>query len=170
MGQGFVVYFIFRMNGLRGSLRNGGLTRAACAAGGPFVTRIPLRVALPLVASKDALVPTNGRTAAKPVYTSRSDRPPRRRPVRQDTMCSRKSPGGRPGSFATEIDDYAWGASSVAVSLAVATVKLGSPILKRAKRRTLMFSPSLPTLVAMICAMDWVCSLMKGCSSRQNSS
>ena len=31
-------------------------------------------------------------------------------------------------------------------------MKLGSPILKRAKRRTLMFSPSLATFCAMSCA------------------
>ena len=45
-----------------------------------------------------------------------------------------------------------------------------SPTLKRAKRRTAMFSPSLPIFVAISCAIEMVWSLMKGCSSRQTSS
>ncbi len=60
------------------------------------------------------------------------------------------------------------GVSSTA--LVWATVQLGSPTLNLAKRRTVMFSPSLPTFWAMRSLMDWDCSLMKGCSSRQTSS
>src|SRR5580658_102332 len=56
------------------------------------------------------------------------------------------------------------------VGLVTATVSPASPTLKRAKRRTLMFSPSLPIFAAMSCAIDTVWSLMKGCSSRQTSS
>jgi hypothetical protein len=52
---------------------------APCAGGGHFVTGIPLRLALPLVAMK-IFPPTNGRPRAKPVYTSRSDRSARSRP------------------------------------------------------------------------------------------
>ena len=51
-----------------------------------------------------------------------------------------------------------------------AIVKPGSPTLKRAKRRTLMFSPSLATFCAMSWPMVSDCSLMNGCSSRQTSS
>jgi hypothetical protein len=48
--------------------------RAVCATAGHFVTCVSLRVALPLVASK-MLVPTNGRTAAKPVYSTKCPPP-----------------------------------------------------------------------------------------------
>jgi peptide/nickel transport system ATP-binding protein len=51
--------------------------RARSARCGHFVTGIPLRLALPLVARR-YLLPTNGRPWAKPVYMSRSDRCPRR--------------------------------------------------------------------------------------------
>src|SRR6266849_10556242 len=54
--------------------------------------------------------------------------------------------------------------------LVKATVAVASPTLNRAKRRTAMFSPSLPTLAAMSCAMLMVWSFMKGCSSKQTSS
>jgi hypothetical protein len=43
---------------------------------------IPLRLALPLVAINKSM-PTNGRTQAKPVYKSGSDRRPRRANARQ---------------------------------------------------------------------------------------
>jgi hypothetical protein len=51
---------------------------------------------------------------------------------------------------------------SVALGLIWATVQTGSPTLKRAKRRTLRFSPSLPIFCAIrsLMAKDW--SLMKG--------
>jgi hypothetical protein len=45
-----------------------------------------------------------------------------------------------------------------------------SPTLKRAKRRTTMFSPSLPILVATNWPMLTVWSRINGCSSRQTSS
>ena len=61
-------------------------------------------------------------------------------------------------------------ASAAACGLATATVSVASPTLKRAKRRTEMFSPSLPITVAISCVMVTDCSLMKGCSSRQTSS
>ena len=44
-------------------------------------------------------------------------------------------------------------AYSSAESLAWATVQLVSPTLNLAKRRTVMFSPSLPTLVAIMSLM-----------------
>src|ERR1700680_5035343 len=56
------------------------------------------------------------------------------------------------------------------LELVKATAAVASPTLNRAKRRTAMFSPSLPTLAAMSCAMLTVWSLMNGCSSRQTSS
>jgi hypothetical protein len=46
------------------------------------VTRLPLRLALPQVAT-ESFVPTIGRHGAKPVYTPRSGRRPRRAPTRQ---------------------------------------------------------------------------------------
>ena len=52
----------------------------------------------------------------------------------------------------------------------MAMVSPASPTLNRAKRRTEMFSPSLPILLAINCAIDVVWSLMKGCSYRQTSS
>ena len=55
-------------------------------------------------------------------------------------------------------------------SLVVATVQFGSPTLKRAKRRTVMFSPSLPTFCAISSLIEIDCSLMKGCYNRQTSS
>jgi hypothetical protein len=51
-----------------------------------------------------------------------------------------------------------------------AIVQLCSPTLKRAKRRTEIFSPSFPILVAINCETLMVCSLMNGWSSRQTSS
>lgn len=61
---------------------------------------------------------------------------------------------------------------SVAPSAALvwATVQSAAPTLKRAKRRTVMFSPSLPTFCAINSLMLTAWSLMKGCSSRQTSS
>ena len=56
------------------------------------------------------------------------------------------------------------------IALVVATVQSGAPTLKRAKRRTVMFSPSLPTRCAINSLMLTAWSLMKGCSSRQTSS
>jgi len=60
--------------------------------------------------------------------------------------------------------------AAASACLVVATVHSGAPTLKRAKRRTVMFSPSLATFCAISSLMltDW--SLMKGCSSRQTSS
>src|SRR6185437_15017893 len=66
-------------------------------------------------------------------------------------------------------DDKPYAVSSVVVRI-WATVQLASPTLKRAKRRTMMFSPSLPTFCAINWLMVTVCYLMKGCSSRQTSS
>ncbi len=65
-----------------------------------------------------------------------------------------------------------WWSYSAAAStgLVVATVQSGAPTLKRAKRRTVMFSPSLPTFCAISSLMLTVWSLMKGCSTRQTSS
>jgi hypothetical protein len=59
---------------------------------------------------------------------------------------------------------------SPTVGLIWATVQTGSPTLKRAKRRTLRFSPSLPIFCAIrsLMAKDW--SLMNGWSSKQTSS
>src|SRR5438270_13739363 len=54
--------------------------------------------------------------------------------------------------------------SAFSSGLLVATVSPASPTLKRAKRRTLIFSPSLPILVAIICEIETVWYLMKGCS------
>jgi hypothetical protein len=51
-----------------------------------------------------------------------------------------------------------------------ATVQLGSPTLNLANLRTVMFSPSLATLLAIRSLMLCDCSLMKGCSRRQTSS
>src|SRR3954454_16597733 len=53
-------------------------------------------------------------------------------------------------------------ASSVLAGFVWAIVQFCSPTLKRAKRRTEMFSPSLPILVAISCETEIVCSLMKG--------
>src|SRR5271165_3006455 len=55
-------------------------------------------------------------------------------------------------------------------ALLMAMVSPTSPTLKRAKRLTEMFSPSLPITVAMSCDTVMVWSLMKGCSYRQTSS
>jgi hypothetical protein len=52
----------------------------------------------------------------------------------------------------------------------IAMVSPASPTLNRAKRRTEMFSPSLPIFVVMSCEIEMVWSLMKGCSYRQTSS
>ena len=52
----------------------------------------------------------------------------------------------------------------------MATVSPASPTLKRAKRRTEMFSPSLPILVVISWEIVCVWSLMKGCSYKQTSS
>ncbi len=84
-----------------------------------------------------------------------------------ESTLNQKSPDRSPGSRNAE-QTYAWDSS--ATIFAWATVNAGSPTLKRAKRRTEIFSPSLAILVAMICFTDWPCSLMKGCSSRQTSS
>jgi hypothetical protein len=51
-----------------------------------------------------------------------------------------------------------------------ATVQSAAPTLKRANRRTVMFSPSLPTFCAMSSLIEMAWSLMKGCSSKQTSS
>src|SRR5579863_5899690 len=51
--------------------------------------------------------------------------------------------------------------------LVTATVWPASPTLKRANRRTEIFSPSLPIFAAISCAIEMVWSLMKGCSSKQ---
>src|SRR5437899_804975 len=53
-------------------------------------------------------------------------------------------------------------ASSEPVALVCATVQSGAPTLKRAKRRTEMFSPSFATLLAMSWPMVCDASLMKG--------
>jgi hypothetical protein len=47
------------------------------------VTGIPLRLALPLVAIRNTFCADHREDRAKPVYKSRSDRSPRRRPVRR---------------------------------------------------------------------------------------
>jgi len=60
--------------------------------------------------------------------------------------------------------------SSVEIWAVWATVHSGAPTLKRAKRRTEMFSPSFATFEAMSWAMVCDDSLMKGWSRRQNSS
>jgi hypothetical protein len=49
-------------------------------------------------------------------------------------------------------------------ALLTAIVSPTSPTLKRAKRFTEMFSPSLPMTLAMSCETVMVWSLMKGCS------
>src|SRR5207302_5168442 len=56
--------------------------------------------------------------------------------------------------------------SSPVVTFVCAIVQLCSPTLKRAKRRTEMFSPSLPILVAINCDTLMVCSDRK--STRLN--
>src|SRR5215472_18798790 len=53
--------------------------------------------------------------------------------------------------------------SSPGDGLVIATVSPMSPTLKRAKRRTEMFSPSLPTADAINWPTLMLCSLMKGC-------
>ena len=55
-------------------------------------------------------------------------------------------------------------------ALVCATVQSGAPTLKRAKRRTVRFSPSLPTFCAISSLMLIAWSLMNGCSRRQTSS
>jgi hypothetical protein len=55
-------------------------------------------------------------------------------------------------------------------ALLMAMVSATSPTLKRANRRTEMFSPSLPTTEAISWCTVMVWSLMKGCSYRQTSS
>ena len=60
--------------------------------------------------------------------------------------------------------------AAASTGLVVATVQSGAPTLKRAKRRTVMFSPSLPTFCPINSLMLTAWSLMKGCSSRQTSS
>ena len=57
--------------------------KAPYAGGGHFVTRIPLRVVLPMVATEDCADRREERREAQ--YTPRSGRCPRRAPVRQDT-------------------------------------------------------------------------------------
>ena len=58
--------------------------KAPCAGSGHFVTRIPLRLALPMVGTN--ISATIGSTKAKPVYKSRSDRPTRSGPKRQPQL------------------------------------------------------------------------------------
>jgi hypothetical protein len=55
-------------------------------------------------------------------------------------------------------------------ALVCATVQSAAPTLKRAKRRTVRFSPSLPTFCAISSLMLMAWSLMNGCSRRQTSS
>jgi len=88
--------------------------------------------------------------------------------VKQCSAHTRKAPGIAPEALNTRIDKPYSAAPST--SLVVATVQFGSPTLKRAKRRTVMFSPSLPTFCAISSLIEIDCSLMKGCSNRQTSS
>src|SRR5947209_3992791 len=54
--------------------------------------------------------------------------------------------------------------SAFCSGLLTAMVSPASPTLNRAKRRTAMFSPNFPIVVAMSCEMVIAWSLMKGCS------
>ena len=80
------------------------------------------------------------------------------------SVAKRKRAGNLPALFTQVGKGY-----SAVLGLIWATVQTGSPTLKRAKRRTLRFSPNLPIFCAIksLMANDW--SLMKGCSSRQTS-
>ena len=81
----------------------------------------------------------------------------------------KKAQGLHPGP--SSISDCSRSYSAAAsTGLVCATVHSGAPTLKRAKRRTVMFSPSLPTFIAISSLMLIAWSLMKGCSSRQTSS
>src|SRR5436853_6990877 len=91
--------------------------------------------------------------------------------LRAGTQKEQRRPGvhSRDGACdCGQFDAYCAGVSSVI--LVCATVQPGSPTLKREKRRTEMFSCSLPTFCATSCEMLMAWSLMKGCSYRQTSS
>jgi hypothetical protein len=75
------------------------------------------------------------------------------------------SPRGLPFNF-----EAAGSYSAASTAFVCATVQSGAPTLKRAKRRTVIFSPSFPTFCAISSLMLTAWSLINGCSSRQTSS
>src|ERR1700758_343453 len=93
--------------------------------------------------------------------------------VGRDPCPSKESPEFALRAFASlhpQGDGLPNYSAAASIALVCDTVQSGAPTLKRAKRRTVMFSPSLPTFCAISSLMLTAWSLMKGCSSRQTSS
>jgi hypothetical protein len=89
-------------------------------------------------------------------------------PSRESSRKGRSPEPRRLQAFCSSCEKGYSAAPSTA--LVCATVQSGAPTLKRAKRRTVRFSPSLPTFCAISSLMLMAWSLMNGCSRRQTSS
>jgi len=86
---------------------------------------------------------SDGNDSLVTVWRDRRYRP---KPTRESPK--KKRPGaGPPGPRFSVSDRSRYSADST--GLVCATVQSGAPTLKRAKRRTVMFSPSLPTFCAI---------------------
>jgi hypothetical protein len=89
-------------------------------------------------------------------------------PVRESSRQEKSPEPRRLRAFRSSCEEGYSAAPSTA--LVCATVQSDAPTLKRAKRRTVRFSPSLPTFCAISSLMLMAWSLMNGCSRRQTSS
>ncbi len=107
---------------------------------------------------------------ASPRMTNLALRPQRKRACTHDGELFIRAQSKRPGGIRAFRQLSSGDDQPSLTCLIWATVQLASPTLKRAKRRTIRFSPSLPTFWAINCPIVTLCSLIKGCSSRQTSS
>ena len=87
----------------------------------------------------------------------------------RDSSRKEKSPEPRRLQAFCSVREKGYSAAP-STALVCATVQSGAPTLKRAKRRTVRFSPSLPTFCAISSLMLIAWSLINGCSRRQTSS